>query len=162
MASGDGAGETGRGEKVRFLSWEILGPRSESPHMLSSLGPVTVRFVVQVNRPLKRGHHGVALFNMDRQLMWAWAMDDLRMERGTHAFTYTFPMLPLRPGAYGWQVSLWEDRELVELWDCLPEMNIATQVFQHSRDEWNGVLNMPCEFSVQDGKEVSIGARTSV
>jgi ABC-type polysaccharide/polyol phosphate transport system ATPase subunit len=146
----------GRGEKVRFLSWKIVEPRSESAHMLTSLGPVTVRFVVQVTQPLQRGHCGVALFSMDRQLMWAWAKDDVRLEPGVHSFTYTFPMLPLRPGAYCWQVSLWEDKELLELWDCLPEMNIATPVFQHPRDEWNGVLNMSCDFVIRQGEEVPI------
>jgi hypothetical protein len=58
-------------------------------------------------------------------------------------------MLPLRPGAYSWQVSLWEDGELLDLWDCLPELNIATPVFQHAKDSWNGILNIPCEFSIQ-------------
>jgi ABC-type polysaccharide/polyol phosphate transport system ATPase subunit len=163
-AMAQGAATTGadRGENVRFLSWEILDPPSETPHMLTSLGPVTVRFIVQVNRELRRGHHGVALFNMDRQLMWAWAKDDVRMEPGLHSFTYTFPTLPLRPGAYAWQVSLWEDRELLELWDCLPEMNIATEVFQHPRDEWNGLLNVPCDFSIQDQEGIPDVARTSV
>lgn len=162
MTQGTATTGTDRGEKVRFLSWEILEPRCRAPHMLASLGPVSVRFVVQVNRELRRGHHGVALFNMDRQLMWAWAKDDVRMAPGLHSFTYTFPILPLRPGAYAWQVSLWEDRELLELWDCLPEMNIATEVFQHPRDEWNGLLNVPCDFSIQDQEGIPDVARTSV
>jgi ABC-type polysaccharide/polyol phosphate transport system ATPase subunit len=162
MTSGTASSDADRGEKVRFLNWEILEPRSESAHMLTSLGPVKVRFVVQVSQRLQRGHHGIALFNMDRQLMWAWAKDDVRLEPGIHCFTFTFPMLPLRPGAYAWQVSLWEDKELLEQWDCLPEMNIATQVFQHPRDEWNGLLNVPCDFSIQDGEEVPIAARTSI
>jgi ABC-type polysaccharide/polyol phosphate transport system ATPase subunit len=161
MTSGTASADAGRGEKVRFLNWEILDPRTESPHMLTSLGPVTVRFVVQVTQPIRRGHHGIALFSMDRQLMWAWAKDDLRLEPGTHSFTYTFPTLPLRPGAYAWQVSLWEDKELLELWDCLPEMNIATQVFQHPRDEWNGVLNVPCGFTIRDAEEAPIATKSS-
>jgi hypothetical protein len=93
--------------------------------------------------------------------MWAWSKDGVRLEPGIHSFLFTFPMLPLRPGGYVWQVSLWEDQELVELWDCLPEMNIATEVFQHPRDEWNGVLNVPCHFVVQDAKEVKVGARAN-
>src|SRR5579862_1294180 len=32
ITSGGGASPENRGEKVRFLSWEILEPRSESPH----------------------------------------------------------------------------------------------------------------------------------
>ena len=159
--SGSASGDADRGEKVRFLSWEILEPPSGSSHMLTSLDPVTVRFIVQVMQPVRRGHHGIALFNMDRQLMWAWAKDDVRLEPGVHSFTYTFPMLPLRPGAYTWQVSLWEDKELLEMWDCLPEMNIATQVFQHPRDEWNGVLNVPCDFTIRNAQEAPVVTKSS-
>jgi ABC-type polysaccharide/polyol phosphate transport system ATPase subunit len=160
VTSGTASSDAGRGEKVRFLSWEVLEPRSDSPHMLTSLGPVKIRFVVQVNQVLRRGHHGVALFDMDRHLMWGWAKDDVRLDPGIHSFTFTFPMLPLRPGAYAWQVSLWEDKELLELWDCLPEMNIATQVLQHPRDEWNGILNVPCDFAIHVGREIPIVTRS--
>ena len=75
------------------------------------------------------------------------------MEPGVHSFTYTFPMLPLRPGAYAWLVSLYEDGELLDAWDCLPEMNIATRVYQHARDEWSGILNVPSEFSIHEHGE---------
>ena len=149
MTSGTKGSHADQGGGVRFLRWEIGDGRGEAPHILSSLGPVTVRFVVEVNKPIRRGHHGVALFNMERQVMWASAKDGIVMEPGLHSLTYTFPMLPLRPGMYGWQVSVWEDGDLVELWDCVPEMNIATQVFQHARDEWTGVLNVPCELSIR-------------
>jgi ABC-type polysaccharide/polyol phosphate transport system ATPase subunit len=147
--SGKASNEADRGQKVRFLSWEILEPRSESPHMLTSLGPVTLRVVVRLNQSLRHGHHGVALFSMDRQLVWAWATDDIHMEPGVRSFVYTFPFLPLRPGAYSWVVSLYEDGTLLDAWDCLPEMNIATQVYQHAKDEWTGILNVPSEFSIQ-------------
>ena len=155
MTSGTASNNADRGQSTRFLQWEILEPRSESPHMLTSLGPTTIRFTVQVGQAIRRGHHGIALFNMDRQLMWAWAKDDVHLGPGVQCFTYTFPMLPLRPGAYSWQVSLWEDKELLELWDCLPEMNIATQVFQHPRDEWNGILNVPCDFAINEAEQVT-------
>jgi lipopolysaccharide transport system ATP-binding protein len=148
MTSGTAPSGADRGERVRFLSWEIAEPRSESPHMLTSLGPVTVRFVVQVDQRVWHGHHGIALYNMDRQMMWGWAKDDVGLEPGLHSFTYTFPMLPLRPGAYAWLVSLYEDGELLDAWDCLPEMNIATRVYQHPKDEWSGILNVPSEFSI--------------
>jgi lipopolysaccharide transport system ATP-binding protein len=149
MTSGEKGSQEDQGGGVRFLTWEIGNGRGETPHILSRLGPVTVRFVVQVSKPIRRGHHGVALFNMERQVMWAWSKDGITMEPGLHSLTYEFPMLPLRPGMYGWQVSLWEDGDLIDKWDCVPEMNIATAVFQHARDEWNGVLNVPCDLSIR-------------
>ncbi len=152
MWSGDVAGPCGlepSAVKTRFLRWEIVEPRASQPNLLTSLGPVNVNFVVEVDKPVRRGVHGVALYNAERQLMWAWATDDLRLEPGLHIFSYTFPILPLRPGAYSWQVSLWDDRGLMDMWDCLPEMIIATEVHQHPRDEWNGVLNVPSSFRLQ-------------
>jgi lipopolysaccharide transport system ATP-binding protein len=158
MTSGTPSSGADRGEKVRFLSWEILEPPSKSPHMLTSLGPVTVRFVVQVLQPVRHGHHGIALYNMDRQRMWGWAKDDVGLKPGLNSFTYTFPMLPLRPAAYGWLVSLYEDGELLDAWDCLPEMNVATRVYQHPKDEWSGILNLPSEFSIHHDEGLGVAA----
>jgi ABC-type polysaccharide/polyol phosphate transport system ATPase subunit len=149
MTSGAASNEADRGQKARFLSWEIADPRSESPHILTSLGPVTVQFAMRVNQTVCRGHHGIALYNMDRQLIYGWAKDDIYLEPGLHWFTYTFPMIPLRPGVYAWVVSLYQDGELLDAWDCLPELNIATRIYQHPKDEWSGILNVPSEFSIQ-------------
>ncbi len=132
--------------KAQFLRWEIADQDSDQSHVLSSLGPVTVNFHVEVTGPVQRGEHGVALFNAARQLMWAHATQNLKLEPGITVFSYTFPMLPLRPGPYQWQASLWEGGQMLDLWDCLPEMNIATEVRQHHQDEWNGILNIPSTF----------------
>jgi ABC-type polysaccharide/polyol phosphate transport system ATPase subunit len=146
--SGSAPSQENRGQKARFISWEFVKSDVDSPHMLTTLDPPTVQFTVEINKEVRRGHHGVALFTMDRQLIWAWAKDDVFLEPGVHSFVYSFPMLPLRPGAYCWQVSLWEDGELLDNWDCLPELNIATPVFQHAKDSWNGILNIPSKFSI--------------
>ena len=134
--------------KARFLRWEIVGRDIEEPHVLSSLKEVTVRFWVELEKAADRVEHGVALFNSDRQLMWARAVQDLKLGPGRHALSHSFPMLPLKPGIYQWQVSLWENSEVLDLWDCLPDLNIATENHQHHKDEWNGIMNLPCEFSV--------------
>ncbi len=59
--------------------------------------------------------------------------------------------MPLRPGLYNWMVSLYDHGNQVDAWSCVPEMNIATEVHQDLRDEWNGILNVPCEFSTSHG-----------
>jgi len=138
--------------KGRFLRWEIAEPPTSQPHVLSSLGPVTVNFTVELAEPISSGEHGIALFNAERQLMWARAAQKLSLEPGVHVLSHTFPSLPLRPGTYQWQVSLWDNGEVLDLWDCAPEMSIATEIHQHYMDEWNGILNLPSEFSL--GSEV--------
>jgi ABC-type polysaccharide/polyol phosphate transport system ATPase subunit len=134
-------------KKVRFVGWEIAHSNTAEPNVLSSLGEVTVRFGVEIGQKIYRGEHGVALFNSERQLLWAREVQDLSLDPGYHVLSHSFPMLPLKPGIYQWQVSLWENSEMLDLWDCVPDMNIVTEIHQHRRDEWNGVLNLPSKFS---------------
>src|SRR6266699_585606 len=65
--------------KGHFLRWEIAEPPTSQPHVLSSLGPVTVNFAVELAEPISSGEHGIALFNAERQLMWARAAQKLSL-----------------------------------------------------------------------------------
>ena len=157
MASGDQANEhedRGPGFGGRFVRWEIVEPHADAPNILTVLGPVTVRFLVEVHKPVRDGHHGIALRNVDNQLIWAWATNDIELAVGQHEFCYTFPMLPVRPGPYTWQVSLYSEGSLLDVWNCLPDMIVATEVHQHARDEWNGILNVPCKFNVSEQNKI--------
>ena len=84
----------------------------------------------------------------DRQLIWGWANDGVKLNTGENELRYTFPMLPVRPGPYTWLVSLYDEGIEVDAWECLPEMIVATEIHQHQYDSWNGVLNVPAEFTV--------------
>jgi lipopolysaccharide transport system ATP-binding protein len=134
--------------KGRFVRWGIDSPRSDEPHILTHLGPIKVTFTVETHRSIRVGHHGIALYNHERQLIWGWATDSVELPPGEHDFCYTFPMMPLRPGPYSWLVSLYDEGEEVDVWECLPEMIVATPIHQHAVDQWNGVLNIPSEFSI--------------
>jgi len=163
FSGGRGNGLQRGGErKAQFLRWQIGEPRTDQPHVLSSLGPVTVSFVVELKQSVTNGEHGIALFNSDRQLMWARAAQQISLEPGVHVFSHTFPSLPLRPGPYQWQVSLWDNGVMLDLWDCLPEMSIATEIHQHYMDEWNGILNVPAEFRCYDEEARSIENSTRI
>jgi lipopolysaccharide transport system ATP-binding protein len=154
MTRGDRNGhEPSRGPATsgRFLRWEIVEPRGDEPHVLTTLGPATIAFTIRLHAPLRMGHHGIALYNLDRRLIWGRAADNLQLEVGEHQFHYTFPMLPLRPGPYTWLVSLYNEQlNLVDAWECLPEMIVAAESHQHPSDEWNGILNVPCEFRIRE------------
>jgi hypothetical protein len=138
----------GTGFKARFTGWEIAEPMGESPNILSTLNPVRIRFCLDVRQPIDHAHHGIALFDSDRHLMWALATDNLSFDAGVIELCYDFPFLPLRPGPYFWQVSLWDDDGNVDLWDAVPEMLITTENYQHIHDEWNGVFNLPSTLSI--------------
>src|SRR5580658_9298974 len=47
----------GKGAAVRFLSWEIVDPDSEQHYVVNKIGPVTVRFTVEINKPIRSGIH---------------------------------------------------------------------------------------------------------
>jgi ABC-type polysaccharide/polyol phosphate transport system ATPase subunit len=134
------------GGSGRFLAWELDSGNDEDSHTLTRLGPVTVKFTMELKEPVRRGHHGIALYNHERQLIWGWATDGVALGAGVNQLCHTFPMLPIRPGSYGWLVSLYEEGEEVDSWECLPEMIVATPVYQHAYDHWNGPLNIPTEF----------------
>jgi ABC-type polysaccharide/polyol phosphate transport system ATPase subunit len=152
MAQGKGAPEVHNG----FVSWEIVEPRAEKPNMLTTMGPVKLKFVLRLDKPVADGIHGVALFNHERQLMWGWAKHHFPLDEGVHEFNYLFPTLPLRPGNYSWEVSLFDGERQIDIWECLPEMIIATEIHQHLRDEWNGILNVRCDFGVRSLEKTAV------
>jgi lipopolysaccharide transport system ATP-binding protein len=147
----------GGATKACFVRWQIANACHNDAYTLSTLGPITVSFILEVIRPIEKGEHGVALFSADRQLVWARAVRNLAFQPGIHILSYTFPILPLRPAPYQWQVTIWEQGEMLDLWDCLPELNVATEIHQHHMDQWNGILNLPADFDSEASKETTIG-----
>jgi lipopolysaccharide transport system ATP-binding protein len=137
--------------KARFQSWEILEPRGERANVLDSFGPLVVRFTVLVKQPLRSVHHGIHLYNAERQMLWGMGFDGIQLEAGLHQFVYELSALPLRPGAYNWRASLRDDHEVIDDWDCVPDLIVATVPVTHRMDEWAGILNIPCNFSVAHG-----------
>ena len=126
-----------------FVSWEIVEPRAENPNMLTTSGPVHLKFVLRLNKPVADGHHGIALYNHEQQLMWGWAANHLQLGEGIHEFHYSFPTLPLRPGLYNWLVSLYDHGREVDVWPCFPEMAIATEIHQAPARRVERILNVP-------------------
>jgi homopolymeric O-antigen transport system ATP-binding protein len=143
-----GAASTRAEAKAEFLSWRILEPSGSSMHRLDSVGPVTVAFQLKVNSPIRHGHQGIALFDAERRLMWACSNEDLTLDPGLHDLIYKFQFLPLCPRSYNWQLSLWVEKENVDLWEAIPELQVTSPNYQHALDEWNGFLNLPSEFRI--------------
>jgi len=134
--------------RARFQSWEILGTRRGRSNVLDSFGPVAARVALLVKRPLRNVQHGIILYNSERQLLWGAGFEGLQLKEGLQHFLYNLPTLPLRPGAYNLRVTLYDEHGLIDDWDCLPELIVATKPVGHSKDEWAGFLNIPCALSV--------------
>jgi homopolymeric O-antigen transport system ATP-binding protein len=143
--------------RAQFLRWELVDAKRAQPNVLDWDGRVRLRFVARVNEPLKNIHHGVALYNHAREVVWGNAVEDLSFEPGVHELICTLPSLPLRPGVYTWRVSLYHRGERVDDWDCVPPMFVSTEPRTHKMDEFAGLLNIPSEFTSErktDGAHV--------
>lgn len=136
---------------ARIVRWEIAEPAAAaaSPHTLATLGPVTIRLFVDVPQPLRHGELELSLYNAERALLWSRQVRGLHLDSGRHALLLRFPMLPLRPSSYDWSATLWDDDARADRWESVPSMLVATESLQHPLDEFTGVLNLPCECSVQ-------------
>jgi len=134
---------------ARFLSWGLSGADRSDPHRLSDLLPVTVKFSVEILRPIPKVLHGIALYDHEQRLVWAWTSQRLSLEVGSHELRHTFPMLPVRPGQYTWHVSLFEQEDdVLDHWYCTPEMIVSTSDYQSPYDQWTGILNLATRFEV--------------
>ncbi len=140
---------------ARFLSWKISEPRSETPHVLSTFGPVKVAFSLRVERAIGNAMHGVAVYNSDGRLMWGTGFTSLNLKCGTHEFAYALDCLPLLPGTYSWHVTVYDDGELVDAWHCAPPMVVSTRPLGHWRDECAGDMNIPYLFHHRDEERES-------
>jgi lipopolysaccharide transport system ATP-binding protein len=164
MSQGGGApagSRTGDHARGYFTGWEIVDQEEASPHTMAVVGPVTVRFMIKLLEPIKNASHGIALYNADRQLLWAWAAYGLNLDAGAHDLIYDFPLLPLKPGIYTWLVSFFDREELIDKGDLAPEFHVVIPSFQHQFDEWTGLLNLPSEFTVRPSSEATVRVRAS-
>ncbi len=138
----------GDGCKAQFVGWEIIRSGQQNRFVLQDTLPVSIAFALDVIQRSENVHLGIVLRTVDSQPVWAWCADRLTLEPGIRELRFDFPMLPLRPGPYTWQIGLWDDSSCLDLWHSVPEMLVTMPNHQHPDETWNGQLNMPCEFSL--------------
>ncbi len=157
LPSSSGNGAADRSHSTRFLSWRIAESHSDMPNVLDGFGSVTFESSLAVNEDIHEGVHGIALFNSDHQLIWATSVDKLELKSGSHNLRFKLPSLPLRPGIYHWDVSIWEGGRCFDRWTCVPEMIVGTKPVTHPQEEWQGLLNIPWEFHAEKRGDQAIG-----
>lgn len=133
--------------KGSFVGWELVDPPSGGAHVLDHHGEVAVRFALDVHKPLKVRRHGIALYDSESRIIWATAVDGFTLDVGRHDLTHVLPTLPLRPGAYFWKVSLFDEAGMVDVYDSVPPLLVSTEPLGHPSDEWAGFLNLQHEFT---------------
>jgi len=155
MSSGETAGSRphATNAKARFMEWEIADPGPEGDkHSLGTLGPVELRFLLDISQPMDDAFHSIALYSTaERQVLWGHSTRGLRFAPGRHEIVYRLEHLPLQPGPYQWVVTLLDATGVIDLWECLPNMLVTTRPFNREQDAWMGVLNPRFEITM-DGK----------
>ena len=134
--------------KLRFIGWNIDAPKTQHSHVLDTFEACSIKFTVEVNRPIRNGFHTIGLWNYDEQLIWGWGCHQVELDVGQHELVYQFPSLPLRPGGYHWEVVMYEEGQLLDRWLGVPEMNVATIPTGHPNDKWSGLLNFLFDFKI--------------
>ena len=127
------------------MKWELVDPTEPEPNVVKDLAPLQVRFLLNLRRSVRKGNHGILLYNNDNQIVWSGLTPDLEMETGMREFVYSFPMLPLKPGVYHWFVSLCENRERLDEWLAVPPLIIAAPSTSHPQERLQGLINLPWE-----------------
>jgi lipopolysaccharide transport system ATP-binding protein len=134
---------------THFLGWALTSPSSSRPHSLETVGEFVIQFTICVSKPVCGGHHGIALYNADRLLLWADAATGFDLDPGLHHLIRRFSSLPLRPGVYSWRVSLYDENGLLDDWECVPDMIISTVPQTHPTDKWTGLLNLSSQLEIR-------------
>jgi lipopolysaccharide transport system ATP-binding protein len=136
--------------KAQCTRWELADPEEGNPHVLRSLGPVRVKFTVEVNAPLTMVHVATLIYSSENQLLWGTAHNVDSLEPGVFEFVYDLPSLPLKPGAYRWRIVLYDEFQCLEYWDCSPDFLIDMEPLGHLDEQYAGLLNLPSEFGIYD------------
>ncbi len=137
------------GERARFQSWRVVGQEAPSGFEIDSLKQSIIDFELIAFSAVRDVNLGIALYTADGEVVWAWEARDLSFATGKHRLIFEFPMLPLRPGVYTWMIGLWDLESCLDCWYSNPAMVVALPNYQHSQDQWNGLLNVPCKFDVR-------------
>ena len=137
--------------KARFISWEIVHPKTLEKNWINTFGEIEFKITLNINEFVQKAHHGLSIYDQNNRLIYGWATDNLDLNKGCKEFHYKLPYLPIRPDTYYIHVSLYEGEKLLDEWNCSPGLSIVTPPVTHPRDEWAGILNIPCNFHIEEG-----------
>jgi ABC-type polysaccharide/polyol phosphate transport system ATPase subunit len=140
------------GERGCFLKWEIPGHGNT---LRDGMNELSLHFALRLSEPVTRGHFGVVVLNDSNVILIGWGFDDLEIPGGVQELVLRIPSLPLRPGVYALQCSLFNrgnnltGGQLVEEWHANPPLVVDTQPLAHPQDRWAGLLNVPARLEIQ-------------
>jgi len=145
--------------KARYVGWSLRNDGAPDGHTLNNLKPVHFQLEVDIREEIPDAYGGFEIFDLEGELVWSAntadeGRGDVKLSPGRQLFSYRLPMLPVKPSAYKLHASLYrrEGRKLLDDWWAMPELVVATPPLSHPQDEWQGMINLPCEFRMESAK----------
>lgn len=94
------------------------------------------------------GHFGAVIANDEGRIVAGWAFDDFNLPAGHARLTLEFDALPVKPGIYSLQFSLFNHGnnlnggKVLEIWHAVPRLVVDTEYYGHPQESWSGPLNI--------------------
>jgi ABC-type polysaccharide/polyol phosphate transport system ATPase subunit len=148
------AGEEAGTDRHCFASWNLNG---EGNTLEDGVPEVCFHFRLRLREPISNGHFGVSVLSESSAVLSGWGFDRVEIPAGDQEVIVRILSLPLRPGSYTLQCSLFNrgnnltGGHLVEKWYALPLLVVGTKPVSHPQDRWVGILNIPAEIRVLPG-----------
>jgi ABC-type polysaccharide/polyol phosphate transport system ATPase subunit len=135
---------------VQFERWELLVDDQEPRNVIQHLGPVSFRVVISIPKRIAKGLYNILLVDDQGRIMWHGNFELSALEAGTFEFLHRLPTLPLKPGVYRWKAGVYDGHQWSDAWWALPELVVGTKPMTNTADEFQGMLNLPCEMEVRE------------
>jgi lipopolysaccharide transport system ATP-binding protein len=147
--SGVNAQEEIFGQGIQFLKWELVVEDGAASNVLDHFDPVSFRVVIHLPEQILKGSYAILLFDDAGRIIWHGNFELSGMQPGTFEFLHRLPTLPIKPGAYRWKAGVYDGHQWTDGWWALPDMVVGTKPMTNSGDEFQGILNLPCEMEVR-------------
>ena len=137
------------GHGIQFLKWEFVVEDDAPSNVLQHFDPVSFRVVIHLPEPILKGSYAILLFDDAGRIIWHGLFELSGLQPGIFEFLHHLPMLPIKPGAYRWKAGVYDGNQWTDGWWALPELVVGTKPTSNAGDEFQGILNLPCEMEVR-------------
>lgn len=155
LARIDPSPDRAAGREIQFLAWELLVENGAPANVLQHFGPVDFRLVVQVPELIRKGSYAILLLDDGGRIIWHGNFDLSILEPGTFELIHRLQTMPLKPGSYRWKAAIYDGHRWSDTWWAAPELVVGTKPMTNTADEFQGILNLPCEMEVRALRELS-------
>lgn len=134
---------TGTTGQCEILHWELLHPNSLDRHSLQETGPLEIRFRGWLPEPIARGTLRLQLVDSLGRVIWHADWRFVGLPAGPCQFRLKFPLLPVRPGSYGWRVAWFDGGRWTPTQSLVPPLVVATAPIAYTLAEFHSILDLP-------------------